>query len=293
MAIDYDRLLALDIPAVEQRYSERDTILYALGVGVAHDPVDPDILPFVYEKHLRALPTMALVLAHPGFWSRDLDTGIDWVKMVHGEQSMVLHRDLAPAGTVTGKTRVVEIIDKGAGKGAIVISERRIVDTATGEPIATLTQVNVCRGDGGFGGPPRAAPVPPTLPDRTPDLVVDLPTRPEAALVYRLSADPNPLHADPAVARAAGFPRPILHGLATFGVVGHAILKGQCGYDPARIGSMSGRFSAPVFPGETIRTEMWRDGDIVAYRARVVERDAIVLNNGRVVLRDQAVAPVS
>jgi len=285
MAIDYDRLLSLDIPEVEQSYAERDTMLYALGVGVAHDPLDPAILPFVYERDLRALPTMALVLAHPGFWTRDLDTGIDWVKMVHGEQSMVLHRTLPATGTVIGKTRVVEIIDKGEGKGAIVISERQLVDKASGAPIATLTQTNVCRGDGGFGGPPRVAPVPHPLPERTPDLAVDLPTRPEAALIYRLSADPNPLHADPAVARAAGFPRPILHGLATFGVVGHAVLRGACGYDTGRIASMAGRFSAPVYPGETIRTEIWRDGDVVSFRARAIERDVIVLNNGRAELR--------
>src|SRR5579859_5853956 len=285
MAIDYDRLLSLDIPEVEQTYADHDTILYALGVGVAHDPLDPAILPFVYERDLRALPTMALVLAHPGFWTRDLDTGIDWVRMVQGEQSMVLHRELPAAGTVVGKTRVVEIIDKGEGKGAIVISERRLVDKANGAPIATLTQTNVCRGDGGFGGPPRAAPVPHPIPERAPDLAVDLPTRPEAALIYRLSADPNPLHADPAVAQAAGFPRPILHGLATFGVVGHAVLRGVCGYDTSRIASMAGRFSAPVYPGETIRTEIWRDGGTVSFRARAVERDVVVLNNGRAELR--------
>jgi acyl dehydratase len=108
-----------------------------------------------------------------------------------------------------------------------------------------------------------------------------LPTRPETALIYRLSGDPNPLHVDPAVAKAAGFPRPILHGLATFGIAGHAILKSLCGYDPARLKAIAGRFSAPVFPGETIRTEMWRDGTVVSFRARVVERDVIALNNGR------------
>jgi acyl dehydratase len=244
------------------------------------------VLPFVYERDLRALPTMALVLAHPGFWTRDLDTGIDWVKMVHGEQGLVLNRPLEPAGTVVGRTRVVEIIDKGPGKGAIVLSERRIIDKASGELIATLLQSNFCRGDGGFGGPAITAPTPHVLPDRSPDEILDLPTRPEAALLYRLSADPNPLHADPAVARAAGFPRPILHGLATFGVVGHALLRCQCGYDPARFARMAVRFSSPVFPGETIRTEIWRDGNVVSFRARVIERDIIVLNNGRLELRD-------
>ncbi len=142
-------------------------------------------------------------------------------------------------------------------------------------------QTTFCRGDGGFGGPPREQlPVHP-IPERAPDLVCDLPTRPETALIYRLSADPNPLHAEPAVAKAAGFPRPILHGLATYGVAGHAILKSLCGYDPARLTSIAGRFSAPVFPGETIRTELWRDGTVVSFRARVVERDVVAINNGR------------
>jgi acyl dehydratase len=123
------------------------------------------------------------------------------------------------------------------------------------------------------------------IPERAPDLVCELATRPEAALIYRLSADLNPLHADPAVAKAAGFPKPILHGLATFGVASHAVLKMVCGYDPARLASIAGRFSAPVYPGETIRTELWRDGDVVSFRAKVVERDVVAINNGRAALR--------
>lgn len=281
MAIDYDKLLALDIPAVEQAYGPRDCILYALGIGLGHDPVNVDELPFVYEKSLKVLPTQANVLGYPGFWARDLDTGIDWVRLVHGEQSLTLHRPLAGRGTVVGKTRVLDVVDKGAGKGAIVYSERVVTDKASGAAIATIVQTTFCRGDGGFGGPARPQRPAHALPERAPDLVCDLPTRPEAALVYRLSGDLNPLHADPAVARAAGFPKPILHGLATFGVAGHAVLKAVCGYDPARLASIAGRFSTPVFPGETIRTELWRDGAVVSFRARVVERDVIVLNNGR------------
>ncbi len=281
MPIVYDKLLALKIPDVEHSYGPKDCMLYALGVGFGLDPMDEDQLAFVYEKHLKVLPTMAVVIGYPGFWSKELDTGIDWVKVVAGEHSLKLHRPLKPAGTVVSHTRVVEIVDKGPGKGAIVYSERAIDDKTSGERLATIVQTTFCRGDGGFGGPPREQlPVHP-IPDRAPDLVCDLPTRPETALIYRLSADPNPLHADPAVAKAAGFPRPILHGLATYGVAGHAILKSLCGYDPARLTAIAGRFSAPVFPGETIRTELWRDGNVVSFRARVVERDVIALNNGR------------
>jgi acyl dehydratase len=281
MPIVYEKLLALKIPEVEHSYGPKDCMLYALGVGLGLDPMDEQQLAFVYEKSLKALPTMAVVVGYPGFWAKELDTGIDWVKVVAGEHSLVLHKPLQPSGTVMSRTRVLDIVDKGTGKGAIIYSERTIDDKATGERIATIVQTTFCRGDGGFGGPPRETRPTHPIPERAPDLVCDLPTRPETALIYRLSADPNPLHAEPAVAGAAGFPRPILHGLATFGVAGHAILKSLCGYDPAKLTAIAGRFSAPVFPGETIRTEIWRDDKVVSFRARVVERDVVALNNGR------------
>jgi acyl dehydratase len=281
MAIVYDRLMALKIPDSEQTYTPGDPIFYALSLGLGQDPMNEDELRFVYEKDLKVLPTFPCVVAHPGFWSRDLDTGIDWVKGVHGEHQVVLHKPLAPKGALVGRTRIVEIIDKGPGKGALIYSERKVTDKQTGELLATINQTSFARGDGGFGGPQRPTPALHTIPDRAPDAVCDLPTRPEMALIYRWNADMNPLHADPAIAKAAGYPRPILHGLATFGVAGHAILKTMCSYDPARFKSMAGRFSSPVFPGETIRTEMWRDGPVVSFRARLVERDVIVLNNGK------------
>jgi acyl dehydratase len=281
MPIDYDRLLALDIPEVDHAYAEKDAILYALGHGHGQDPTNEDELAFVYEKNLKALPTFALVLGYTPYWLRNPKSGVTWNKVVHGEQAFDLHRPVMPKGAVVGRTRITEVIDKGEGKGALVYSVRQVVDRASGELIATLRQTTFCRADGGFGGPRRDAPLPHPIPERAPDLVCDLPTRPEMALVYRLSGDINPLHAEPDFAKAAGFPRPILHGLATFGVAGHAILKTICGYDPARMTSMAGRFSAPVFPGETIRTEMWRDGSVVSFRAKVVERDVVAINNGR------------
>jgi acyl dehydratase len=281
MTIVYEKLLALKIPEVEHSYGPKDCMLYALGVGLGLDPLDENQLSFVYEKNLKVLPTMAVVLGYPGFWVKELDTGIDWVKVVAGEYALELRRPLAPRGTVIGRTRIAEIVDKGVGKGAVVYAERTIEDKASGARIATIVQTTFCRGDGGFGGPPREQRSVHPIPERAPDLVCDLPTRPEMALIYRLSADPNPLHADPAVAKAAGFARPILHGLGTFGVAGHAILKTLCGYDPARLTAIAGRFSAPVFPGETIRTELWGDRDVVSFRARVVERDVVAINNGR------------
>jgi acyl dehydratase len=279
--IIYQKLLALKIPSVTQGYTERDAILYGLGLGLGRDPLDENELPFVYEKNLKVLPTFATVLAWPGFWVRDLDTGIDWVKVVAGEQGLLLHRSLERLGTVIGHTRVTEIIDKGAGKGAHVYSERELIDGVSGEKIATVSQTTICRGDGGFGGPSRPSPVVHRIPERAPDLACDRETRPEAALIYRLSGDPNPLHADPGVAKAAGFPRPILHGLASFGIACYEILKCLCARDPGRLKSIRCRYSAPIFPGETIRTEIWHDGPVVSFRARVVERDVVVLDNGR------------
>jgi acyl dehydratase len=281
MTIVYDKLMALDVPPREQSYDAKDCMLYALGIGLGQDPMNEDELPFVYEKNLKVLPTMGTVLGGVGFWARERDTGIDWARLVNGEQGITLHRPLAGAGTLIGRLRIIEVIDKGPGKGALVLSERTVTDKAAGELVATVTQTTFCRADGGFGGPPREAPAPHPVPERAPDAVCDLATRPEAALIYRLSGDLNPLHADPAVAKAAGFPRPIMHGLGSFGVAGHAVLKTVCGYDPQKLVSFAGRFSAPVFPGETLRTEMWRDGDIVSFRSRVVEREVIAINNGR------------
>ncbi|MEI8152620.1 MAG: MaoC/PaaZ C-terminal domain-containing protein [Hyphomicrobiales bacterium] len=286
MAINYDKLMGLKILDAEHSYGEKDTMLYALGVGVGHDPTDRQQLEFVYEKNLKAMPTFACLLGYPGFWVRDLDTGIDWVRIVNGEQGFTLHAPVQPSGTVIGRTRILEVIDKGEGKGAVVYTERSITDKASGQLLASVTQTTFCRADGGFGGPPRESPPSHKLPDRAPDLTCDLGTRPEMALIYRLCADLNPLHADLDVAKAAGFPRPILHGLGTFGVVGHALLKSACGYDPSRMTAMSGRFSAPVFPGETIRTEIWRDGNVVSFRALVPERNIVAMTNGRAEIKE-------
>ena len=284
MPIDYDKLMNWPFPELEHSYTERDTMLYALGVGCGHDPLDPDDLRHVYEDGLQALPTMAVVLGYPGFWLKDPETGVDWRKVLHGEQGLVLHRPLPPSGTVVGRSRVTEIVDKGEGKGALLFSERDVVDKATGDLLCTVTSTTFMRGEGGFGGPAGPAPAPHPMPNGDPELVLDLPTLPQAALIYRLSGDTNPLHADPKVARAVGFDRPILHGLATYGVAGRAVLRACCGDDPARLKRLDVRFSAPVYPGETIRTEMWVDGGTVSFRCRAVERDTVILNNGLAVI---------
>ncbi len=281
MPIDYDKLINWKIPKVEHQYTKRDTILYALGVGLGADPCDANQLKFVYEQNLQALPTMAIVLGYPGPWYAHADTGITRTHVVHGEQSFAICRPLPAEGAIVGLTKIAGVIDKGKDKGALVITECTVRDKASGDTLCTLTSTSFCRADGGFGGP--SGPVKPVhpIPDTPPDAVCDLPTLPQAALIYRLSGDYNPLHADPAYARKAGFRMPILHGRCTFSVAGHAILKTCCGYDPARFRTMAGRFSSPVYPGETIRTEIWRDGDIVSFRSTVPARGVTVLNNGR------------
>jgi acyl dehydratase len=285
MPIDYDHLMAFPIPEIRQRLRWQDTALYALSLGVGQDPMDEAELRFVTEgPGMLALPSMAVVLGYPGFWLRDPATGVDALRLVHGEQSVTLHAPLPVEGEVVGKSRVTGIVDRGAGKGALLYTTREIIDIATGAKLATLEQTTFLRGDGGFGGPSGPVKKPAPEPETAPDLVIDLPTRPEIALLYRLNGDHNPLHSDPGVAAKAGFPRPILHGLATFGTIGRALLKGVCGGDPARFGSMGCRFSAPVFPGETIRTEIWTSSKGgAAFRARVVERDTIVASNGRII----------
>jgi acyl dehydratase len=279
MPIDYETLKNFDIPEVRQAITPRDCILYALSVGLGSDPLDERQLDYVYERRLKAMPAMANVLAYAGFWLADPRTGVDAVKLVHGEQSMTIHAALPTEGTLRARTRVREVIDRGAGKGALLYSGREIF-SAGGAKLATVEGTTFLRGDGGFGGPSGPVKPPHPVPDRSPDLVVDLPTRPEQALLYRLNGDRNPLHIDPAIAAKAGFERPILHGLCTFGVVAHALLRAMCGYDPEKFGRMDMRFSAPVFPGETIRTEIFAEPGGAAFRARVLERDVLVGANG-------------
>jgi acyl dehydratase len=284
MAIDYEKLLRLKIPDAQHSYLPKDAILYALSLGVGADPLDEGQLRFCYEQDLRVLPTLGVVLAHPGFWPKTLNTGLDWVRIVHAEQGLVLHKPLPPQAEVVGHSRVVEIVDKGREKGAFIAVERRVLDRATSAPLCTIMQTMFCRGDGGFGGPQRALPPPHQVPERAPDAICDIPTLPQTALLYRLNGDWNPLHADPAVARKAGFEKPILHGLATYGIAAYAIIKTLCANDGARVASIFGRFTAAVYPGETLRTEMWVDGLIVSYRVRSLERDVVAINNGRVEL---------
>jgi acyl dehydratase len=278
--------MGLEPIVTRHSYTARDTMLYALGVGAGMNaPTAPSELRLVYEDGLVALPTMAVTLAYPGFWLKDPQYGLDWKRLLHGEQSVVIHSPLPVAADVVGTTRIDAIFDKGADKGAIIYSSREISDASAGTLLATVGQAAFLRGDGGFGGSGHGAPRPNPIPDRAPDEVKVLPTRTDQALLYRLSGDYNPLHADPVIAKEAGFAVPILHGLCTYGVAGRGAATLLCGGDPNRIKRFDVRFSAPVFPGETLEVAVWRDAQgegSAALRARVVERDLVVLQNGLV-----------
>jgi acyl dehydratase len=279
-----------DFGAIVHAYTQRDTMLYALGIGMGADPLDEGELRFVFEKDLQAVPTMASVLGSPGFWWRDSRTGADWVKLVHGEQAVRLFKPLPVSATLLATNKVVSITDKGEGKGAIAVIERELRDQQTNELVAKGRNVTFLRGDGGYsaeaGGRSDPAPEPlPGVPDRACDVEVALPTLERQALIYRLSGDYNTLHADPTVARAAGFTRPILHGLCTYGMAAHALLRTVCQYEAARIRSVAVRFTAPVTPGETVRFQFWDAGrGLFHLRASVDARNAIVLNNGAIEL---------
>ena len=281
MPINYDKLINWKIPQVEQRITKRDTMLFALGVGLGFDPCDTGQLKFVYENKLHALPMMAVVLGYPGPWFAHPDTGVTRSQVVHGEQGFSIHRALPVEGDVVGINKVASVIDKGEGKGALLLTECTVRDKASNEAICTLNSTTFCRADGGFGGPTGPVPAPHPIPDAPAQQVCDLVTLPQAALIFRLSGDYNPLHADPVYAQKSGFKRPILHGRCTFSIAGHAILRTMCGYEPSRFRGMEGRFSSPVYPGETVRTEMWRNGDIVSFRSTVPARGVTVINNGR------------
>lgn len=282
--IDPKTLLDWPFETVVQTYTRRDMALYALGVGFGADPMDPGQLRFVREEDNLGVPTMPACMCLSPSWAADPRSGVNRAMIVHGEQGLELLRPMPADGRFRSLTRITEVVDKGPGRGAVVYAASTLVDDDTDEPVAHLWRSTFARADGGFGGSPEPPRLPHTLPDRSPDQRCSLPTFPNQALLYRFNGDLNPLHSHPEAGRAAGFDRPILHGLATYGLVGHAVLRTYCDYDPARLRAIDVRFSAPVFPGETVTVDLWRDGDVVSFRATVEARTAKVIDNGRAVL---------
>ena len=236
--------------SVTHTYSERDVMLYALGVGCSTDE-----LQFVYERELNVLPTFAVIPAFPAMLNLGGAMDVNPAMVLHGEQRIELHAPIPTSGTITTTPTIKAIYDKV--KGAVVVVETESVD-AKGKLLFRNTSSIFARGEGGFGGdrgPSGAKNVPP---DRKPDKSIAMKTLPQQALIYRLSGDMNPLHADPDFAKLGGYDRPILHGLCTFGHAGRAVLQAYCGNDPARMKSFEVRFSGVVYPGETITTDMWQ-----------------------------------
>jgi len=293
--MDPQALLARALPTVRQSWSARETILYALAVGAgqgdeAHDETQ---LRFLYEPGLQALPTLCAVLGDPGFWMREPGSTLDWRRLVHGEESVTWHQALPAQGDVVAHHRVCRVEDRGTERGASFVVERLLVDAASSQPLVRALSTVVARGDGGFsppGGPlaqwgEPAEPPLPSLPTRAADRVVIRATMAHQSLLYRQLADPNPLHAEPAAARSAGFERPILHGMCSFGVLALVVVNNFCESQPARLAALRARFTAPVYPGETLRCEFWREGDELRFRATAQERGAVVLNHGWARLR--------
>jgi acyl dehydratase len=295
MPIFYPDILDQKTAARTFTYGDKDVMLYALGVGMSHDPMDERELAFTYEKNLKVIPTAATVLSsamgRPARGEGQVEqkpghrpSQINFLMVVHGEQKVELHKPLPTSGTFTAEGRTIGAYDKGKDKGAVIVNETVWTDEK-GEKVATLTGSTFARGDGGFGGPSEGQPEPHAIPSRKPDLSVEIPTREDQALLYRLNGDRNPLHSDPDSAKRSGFPRPILHGLCTYGITCRAVLQAITGYDPDQILSHQARFSAPVFPGDTITVDLWKDGRNISFEARVAARNATVINNGLTVLR--------
>jgi len=283
MALNYEKIMAYRPADIRATYGARDCMLYALGIGIGVDPLDPGQLKFVYEKNLAAFPTLATTLGWMGRLT-DPAFGIDERMVVLADQRVVLHRPLAPQATLISRPTIKEIIDKGEGSAAIIQFTRDLT-AEDGTLIATVEGSTLARKHGGFGGKVTQSPAPPKIPSRDPDAVCDLPTPPNLAQIFRLTGDTNPLHIDPERARVAGFPRPILHGMAGFGVAAHAILRTLAGYQPEKLASIEARFAKPIFPGETVRTEMWQNGLEVAFRCRTIERGEVAIDNGLARLR--------
>lgn len=277
MPLNADLLLNYQTPVVEFTLTDKDVMLYALSIGMSEDPLDPVELAYTYEKGLKVFPMMAVVTGNGEDWLARPEFGVTYTMIVHGSQRLEVFAEPELGKVLVARDIITHLEDKG-DKGAIVTTTREIHDKASGKLLSRAEGGVFCRADGGFGQvtpPPRSfRPVP----DRAPDLNAKIATRPNMALLYRLNHDRNPLHADPQVAVESGFPRPISHGLGSYGATGLALWRLFPGRE---LVSIETRFSKPVYPGETITVDVWDEGEEVAFRARVAARDAVVLDMGR------------
>ena len=275
MPLNAQRLLERVFPDREFTYDERDTALYALCSGMAQNPMDARDLSFVNGPAPKVLPTQSTAIA---FDYRFIEgSGIDEFLILHAGQSVTVHAPLPPSAAVVCSFRIRDIFDKGAGRGAVIVAEARLREKTSGAPLCTNVWTSYARGEGGFGGErgPRTPVI--AIPERAPDRQISTTTTAAHPLFYQLLGDTNSVHIDPDAARRGGFDRPIMHGLCTYGIACRAIVVGICDHDPSRIRQLDAQFTAPVFPGETIVTSLWRDGDRVTLRSAARERGITVL----------------
>jgi acyl dehydratase len=285
MPIKYDEVMALRNVGQKYSWTDREVMLYAYGIGMGADPMDEKELSFVNEgyftpRDLKVVPTYASVAAW-GASAGPID--VNRVMVVDGERDITFHKPLPVAANITADSSILGVFDKGKDKGAVIL-RKTVLKNEKGEDLATLIASQFARGDGGFGGPSEGQPEPHPIPKRAPDMSVDISTRPDQALIYRLCGDRNPLHSDPEFAKRAGFDRPILHGMCTYGLSCRAVLQTYADYDPLAFKQHAVRFSAPVFPGETVSFDLWKDGNVISLEGRVKSRNVTVIRNGKTVL---------
>lgn len=283
---DAKDLLEQEWEELPGKYSDTDTLLYAVSIGMGRDPLDEKELTYVCETSGKnVLPTVASVLAKPSKRAKNnamaiLMSKMNFMMMLHGEQRTQIHQPIPPKAKTLISTGVTGIFDKGEGKGTIVTLETR-VKLEDGSPLFTNSSSLFFRADGGFGGSAEGAPVAHPIPDREPDAVCEMKGRVDQALVYALNGDRNPIHRDPVIAKKAGFEKPITHGLCSYGIACHAVVKTMLDYDQASMTNFDVRFSAPAYPGETQVVEMWRDGNVISFRSTIKERGVVCINNGK------------
>jgi len=284
MPVDPAKAVGCVLPESKGEWNQDDVILYHLGVGAGVPATDPNELAYTYEGNLKVLPSYGVIPVSGALGSMAGVPGVDinFAMVLHGEQDLEIKKTIPTQGKVIHRSRVADIFDKG--KAALIILE---VETAEegGEPLFVNRFSIFARGEGGFGGEsgPKAGN---QAPDRAPDYQAESTTMPQQALLFRLNGDKNPLHADPEFAKMGGFDTPILHGLCSYGVVCKAVVDTVFDGDTTKVGRYQARFAGVLFPGETIVTSMWKEGDKILVEAKSKERDTPVITNAAITIRD-------